>query len=167
MTTRMIDHTEDIIDSRDILARIAALQDERETLALCRDAAAAAFQALPIGDRDDDAFAAVFMAAQTAMLEARETLDAWDADEGQELAALEAFAEQAENAFADWHYGEPLIRDSHFKNYAQDLADDLYGKELDSLKWPMSCIDWDEAADQLKQDYTSIEFQGVTYWGRS
>lgn len=28
-------------------------------------------------------------------------------------------------------------------------------------------IDWDGVADELKADYTSIDYDGVTYWVRS
>ena len=33
--------------------------------------------------------------------------------------------------------------------------------------WPFNCIDWEKAAEELQQDYMSIDFDGVTYWMRS
>lgn len=65
----------------------------------------------------------------------------------------------------DWLYGAQLIRDSYFTEYAQELADDIGAINSDA-GWPNSCIDWDQAARELKQDYTSIAFDGVTYWVR-
>lgn len=46
------------------------------------------------------------------------------------------------------------------------LAEDV-GAIPDNLKWPCTCIDWDQAARELKYDYTSADFDGVTYYYRS
>lgn len=163
-----IDNTEDIIDSRDIIARIAELESTRDSLIEARDDADVAFADLPLGDTTDDTYAAVFMALQTAKVEARQALDEWyTGDEGEEFEALVKLQEQAAGYLSDWHHGEALIRDSYFEDYARDTAEDIYGKELGQAKWPFSCIDWEQAARELQQDYTAFEFGGVTYWGRS
>lgn len=86
-------------------------------------------------------------------------------DESKELGALEALAEEA-NGSPDWQYGEGLIRDSHFEDYARQLAEDV-GAMPDDARWPCTCIDWEKAADELKMDYTSVSFDGVDYWIRS
>lgn len=92
-----------------------------------------------------------------------EELTAWDEENGEELAVLLALEEEAEGYAADWKYGEALIRDSHFREYAQQLAEDN-GEVRDDATWPHNCIDWDEAARQLQQDYTEVDFGGVAYW---
>ena len=87
-------------------------------------------------------------------------------DTGKEqLAALEALAEQAEGYADDWRYGEALIRDDYFEEYAENLAIDIGAIDANAT-WPNNCIDWEAAADALKQDYTAVEFDGVTYWIR-
>lgn len=86
-------------------------------------------------------------------------------DEATELAVLLALQEAAEGYSEDWRDGAALIRDSYFKTYAQELADDI-GALKDTDSWPMRCIDWEQAARELQQDYTSVEFDGVTYWVR-
>jgi antirestriction protein len=91
--------------------------------------------------------------------------DALDDDELAELKALTELAEEASGYAADWHYGQTLIRDSYFVTYAQELADDI-GAVSDSATWPNYCIDWEWAARELRQDYTSVDFDGVTYWIR-
>lgn len=73
--------------------------------------------------------------------------------------------EQAKDS-PDWEYGVPLVRDSYFEEFARDEADDLGLLDKDS-RWPYTCIDWQEAAEELQQDYFSVEFDGVTYWIRS
>ena len=89
-----------------------------------------------------------------------------------EHAALLKLADEASQYAPDWEHGEILIRDSYFKEYAQELAEDCApfprnspeGKALEM--WPYRCIDWDQAARELQMDYTSVDFDGVTYWIR-
>jgi hypothetical protein len=88
-----------------------------------------------------------------------------ESDDATELAALRELASEAEGYCPDWKYGATLIRDSYFKTYAQELADDI-GAVPDNASWPCTCIDWDQAARELQMDYTSVEFDGVTYWVR-
>jgi len=64
----------------------------------------------------------------------------------------------------DW-YPVTLIRDSYFKTYAQDLAEDIGAIDRDA-KWPHNCIDWEHAARELQYDYTSVDVAGVTYYTR-
>ena len=98
--------------------------------------------------------------------------DSWEgtpweeSEEAEELTALESLAEEAEGYASDWKYGETLIRDSYFVDYAQELAEDVCEMPR-GIKWPYTCIDWDDAADELKQDYTTVDYDGVDYWIRS
>ena len=66
----------------------------------------------------------------------------------------------------DWKYGEILVRDSYFTDYAQQLAEDIGAVDANAT-WPNNCIDWERAARELKMDYTSVSFGGVEYWLRS
>jgi len=66
-------------------------------------------------------------------------------------------------------YNEPcLIPDDCFEEYARDLADDcgLLDAKVGS-RWPYTCIDWKLASEELQYDYTSVEFDGETYWIRN
>ena len=82
-----------------------------------------------------------------------------------ELIPLESLAKEASEYSPDWQYGEALIRDSYFEDYAQELADDI-GAIPDGYTWPTSCIDWKAAARDLQVDYTEVDFDGVSYWIR-
>ena len=119
-------NTDDLIDSRDV---IAAIEEMRAELT------------------DDDG-----MYLPTAGTDEIDTLD-----------ALIALASQGEDNSEDWQYGATLIRDSYFLEYTQELAEECYTL-LDT--WPFRCIDWHEAAAELQTDYSSVEFDGVTYWVR-
>lgn len=135
---RDISNTEDVLDSRDIIARIEELEAERDDFATAE-----------AGEGEP------------------EVMD-WEAanpEDAAELAILSKLAEEAEGYAADWKYGETLIRDSYFRTYAEELADDC-GMIPDGLSWPLTCIDWEQAARELQMDYTSVDFDGVTYWVR-
>jgi antirestriction protein len=88
-----------------------------------------------------------------------------DQDERIDLEELRKLAAEASDYAADWEYGETLIRDSYFVTYAQEFAEDIGAVNPDA-GWPNSYIDWERAARELRMDYTSVEFDGVTYWIR-
>lgn len=142
----MIDNTEDMINSSDIIERIS----EMELEATGRWEEATEF---PEGEGPSY--------GELADVDHCAWLDPEDADE---LRALRALAEQSEGYAADWHHGETLIRDSYFLIYAQELSDELHGET--DMSWPFTCVDWEMAARELKMDYTSVDFDGVTYWIR-
>lgn len=64
----------------------------------------------------------------------------------------------------DW-YPITLVRDDYFTKYAEQTAEDIGAISRDAA-WPANCIDWEEAASQLKQDYSTVDYDGVTYWYR-
>lgn len=89
-----------------------------------------------------------------------------DWDEGDEYEKLKPFAEEGADSIYDWHDGATLILESHFEDYARELAVDIgAARDLDS--WPCNCIDWERAANLLKMDYTTLEFDGETYYTRN
>ena len=150
MSTTPIDNTEDVIDSRDVIARIDELQavvdDLREE-----------FDANPANAGVD--------------------FDNWvrnqvgcSTEEADELAALKALAAQCEG-YGDWGHGEALIREDHFVKYIEELIDDCYTlpKELTSGQWPYRhiTIDYEAAAEEAKVDYTEVDFDGQTYFLRA
>ena len=155
-------NTDDIIDSRDIIRRIGELDDERSALADKKDDAEADYRAAC----DDPDRSGEWAPLKETLENAEQALTEYDdTDEGQELKALQSLADQAEGYADDWTHGATLIRDSYFERYAQELADDLGAIPKDA-GWPCTCIDWNLAADELKQDYTSVDFDDVTYWIR-
>lgn len=119
---RDVNNSEDILDSRDIIARIKELEFGQE-------------------NAKDISF---------------------DQEEQDELRILKALAEEGASA-PDWEHGETLIRDSYFRAYAEELAEDVCEMPSD-VKWPYTHIDWDAAAEELKMDYFIVDFDGVEYW---
>lgn len=70
----------------------------------------------------------------------------------------------------DWSYGETLIREDYFTKYIEELIDDCYEipKEMNSGEWPWRhmTIDYEAAAEEAKQDYMELNYDGVTYFIR-
>ena len=84
----------------------------------------------------------------------------------EDLARARKLGEECE-CLADYPYGEAVIADSYFEQYARELADDLGYTDNRERAWPYTHIDWTGAAKALQQDYTSIEFEGRTFWARA
>ena len=85
-------------------------------------------------------------------------------DETKELTTLKNLIEQLDEE--ELEYDVQLIRDSYFIVYAQELAEDIGAINRDA-QWPLEYIDWGAAADALKMDYSTVDFDGVEYWVRS
>lgn len=133
-----VDLNADYIDVRDIIARVLELRAERDEYN-----------------------------------EKMGSPDAWDSvpdGEPDELAMLEGILSELagyggdEEFDGDW-YPVQLIDESYFQEYAQELAEDC-GMVDTNARWPMNCIDWEQAARELQMDYSSIEIRGFTYWYR-
>jgi hypothetical protein len=91
--------------------------------------------------------------------------DDYDEDDWQEIEDLRAFVSDCEPYCDDWQYGATIIADRYFVEYAQELAEDCCDMKS-AQSWPFNCIDWNEAAEELKQDYSCVECGGRTYWLR-
>jgi antirestriction protein len=115
-------------------------------------------------DGIDDFFDSREVIARIEELEAMRHCDRTE-NEDIELAELREFAEEAEREFSDWVYGVTFISEGHFEDYAKEYAEDM--GDMHEARWPYTHIDWEAAADSLKQDFTEIEFRGSPYWGRA
>ena len=82
-----------------------------------------------------------------------------------ELSALRALAEECSSLSADWEYGEMLVRYSYWQDYVQEMLEDC-GEIPRNLPWYIS-IDWEKTADNISQDYTLVDFDGVDYYIRN
>ena len=83
-------------------------------------------------------------------------------DEAKELEELNALADE----ITDWKHGETLIPCSDFQEYAQDFAEDVKAINRDA-RWPLNCINWEDAAEELAMDYMTVTFQGTDYYVRA
>jgi hypothetical protein len=161
-----ITNTEDVIDSRDIIARIeyleGELQDAQDELEAGQDETEESEEAIcgSCGLTWNDAA----VSSKTPTPGGRCPFEHVH-EEAEELKVLRELAEEASGT-PDWEYGETLIRDSYFEEYAQNLAEEI-GAIDKNASWPNNCIDWEKATRELQYDYFTVEFDGVDYWVRS
>ena len=141
-----ISNSDDVIDSRDIIERIEELEDKEQAIA---DAKAD----LENADGEDDR-----ESAEDALEDAE--LD-FDDDERNELKVLRELRDEAEGYSGDWRHGAALIRESYFTEYCEQLCRDI-GDLPDDIPSYLE-IDWEKTAENIRQDYTAVEFDGVTY----
>lgn len=78
-----------------------------------------------------------------------------------EYLALRAFCEAGADYADDWYYGCTVIAESHFIDYAQNLVIDC--GDLPNEIPNYIAIDWEKTANNLKADYTELEYNGVSY----
>lgn len=136
-----LDLMADVIDVRDIIARIEDLREERDA---------------NLDDNGDEGSPA--------------WQDWASGSDAAELADLEALMSELQGMGGDeqWEgawYPATLIDDSYFETYAQELADDIGAVNSDA-SWPNNCIDWKRAARELQRDYSYVDVGDRTYWTR-
>lgn len=84
----------------------------------------------------------------------------------EEYKNINTFCAELSDYSSDFEYGEAIIREDYFTQYAEDFCKDcgLVPSDLSSLI--EDNLDWDGIAEDLKQDYTSVEYDGDTYYIR-
>lgn len=103
-------------------------------------------------------------------LETDEERGQWaESDDGKEFAGLEELLEELRGNGGDeqWKgswYPITLIADSYFVEAMEELVKDI--GDIPSEVPSYMVIDWDATAENLRADYSSVEYQGETYWYR-
>lgn len=150
MSRNEISKGDNIIDARDILPRIDELKEELTSNVMGHfNLSDEGWDALSPEQQEDKI--TEWATATSSM------------DEVEALQELKDF----ENDIPDsvLKDGETMIHEDHFEDYAEELAKDL-GMIKDDAGWPNNHIDWPAAAKELKQDYTTAEWGGETYYFR-
>ena len=152
----------DIIDSRDVIELIEQLEGEIEALKEEKEELKSKIGELQDerdeteNDRMDDEISELY--------EKRQEIDVELEELQEQLDPLEALEVEGSSS-PDFTFGETLIADSYFEEYAKELAEEL-GYLSKEVHWPHTAIDWGKAAEELKQDYFSLEFAGEIFWIR-
>ena len=140
MKTSAPSNCDDVIDSRDIIARIEELESELEAVL----------------DGYQDAQDCIKNNGSQEALEAMPELE--------ELATLQKLAEEGEQYADDWRHGATLINVEYFTEYCEELVKDIGDLPADTPDYLV--IDWEATADNLKEDYTEIDFDGTPFYVR-
>lgn len=134
-----VDLSANVIDVRDIIARVEELEINRDTFNAVKESESDSWAEHEPSDAEE-------LDGLTAILE---ELKGYGGDEQWR---------------GDW-YPVTLIRDTFFEDYARELAEDI-GAILRNAEWPNNHIDWTAAAEALQQDYSIVEIKGADYWYR-
>lgn len=150
----VIRNNEDVIDSRDVIARIDELREILTDLYLQEEDT----EEMPTQSFPDW--------LHNLVLDKESNYQ----EEAIEYTTLKALAEDAQSS-PDWEYGEALINEDYFTQYIKELINDCYEfpKELDKGEWPWRHLhmDWEAAAEDAKQDYMEVDFDGQPYYIRA
>jgi hypothetical protein len=165
MSVDLTHSSHDVLDSRDIIERLNELQDELDDLEFFVSEAADAINDWVEPDEPDEATDAEFDQLKQDKLDAQSRLDDWLKENEEEYNALKALDDEA-SGYGDWVHGETLIHEDYFTKYAEELAYDI-GAVDRNVSWPLNHIDWEDAAESLKDDYTAVEFYSSTFYMRS
>ena len=160
--------TDDIIDSRDLLKLLNEKESDTEALfdqwldeIVEAERESRLERDQPFTDEDKEKFREEQISFENWVE------DSEDSDV-EEFRSLKAFCEEIDCMSGDsLRDGITIIADSYFENYAQELADDIGDLKGLTSQWPFNHIDWEDAADELKNDYSSVEWDGNEFWIRS
>jgi septal ring factor EnvC (AmiA/AmiB activator) len=149
-----ISRHDNVIDGRDVEKRIDELKGELYDF---EHAVEKAQERLADVDTDD---ADAVEEAEAELDDAREELAEWTDENDQELKELVDFRESVNSS--EWP-NVTLIHEDHFEDYARQFAEDIGAISRDT-RWPATCIDWEQAARELRMDYSAAEFAGETFY---
>lgn len=146
---RQISNSDNMLYSRDVEKRLEELEDEKSDL----ESALSELKEELEGETDEEEHKDIKAQIESAEKE----LEEWGDDE---YKALKAFWDDIEGYVSE---GETLIRDSHFADYAREYCNDVFGmSEIPDLL--QNNINWEGVAEDLQADYSSAEWDGITYW---
>lgn len=91
-----------------------------------------------------------------------EEIESWKEDFEYELNLIKEIDELEEEILnGEWEYGTTLISEDEFEEYCQDLLIDCGYISRDFPSWIE--IDWENTTDNMRQDYSEVEFRGTNY----
>lgn len=96
--------------------------------------------------------------------EDKNLVEGYDHEEFQEYENLKVINDEGEKYIEDWTYGATLVSEDAWVDYATDYIQEAY-YGVTWTDFPYSHMDWEAAADELREDYYEIEIDGETYLG--
>lgn len=158
-----ISNTDDVIDSRDVIARIEELEAEQSNLEDDIEFTRDRLKEVEEDERDVDNSDEI-SARSFAWREAVSALKDWEGEFADELKALRRLQDDAEGYAPDWKYGATLVHEDYWVEYCEEMLKDCGDLPRDIPAYIE--IDWVKTAENLKADYTEVDFDGETYWVR-
>lgn len=93
-----------------------------------------------------------------------EEIQSWKEDWLDKLQAIEEINDlEDEISNSEWGYGITLIDEDDFQDYCEDLVSDIGDLPKDLPSYISNNIDWEGVAEDLKVDYSEVDFRGTNY----
>lgn len=161
------------LDTRDLYKRQQELTDLKSNLEAAQEEMSGAEKTLAAFDPDrpdvapdDEDWYEQKKELETAVDDAKERLEAAELDFGDDEQTELSELDDLESEISEWRHGETMIPEDSFEDYARELAEETGAISRDA-GWPLHCIDWEQAAEELAMDYSSVTYQGTDYLVRS
>lgn len=93
-----------------------------------------------------------------------EEIESWKADwvtELEEIAEIDQVEDEVCNG--EFDFGTTLIEETEFEEYCEDFVKDCGYLSRDTPALIENNIDWSGIADDMRIDYSEVEYQGTTY----
>jgi hypothetical protein len=91
-----------------------------------------------------------------------EEIESWKDNWFTELEIIETINNLENEVGSEFSDGVTLIDEDDFEDYCEEFVDDCYGLR-DVPQLIRNNINWSGIADDIKQDYTEVNFRGETY----
>lgn len=144
---REVSSRDDVIAPSDLQKAVDTLQEERDALQTAVDDAEKQLSFAKLSEEETEE-------AEEAVRDAKESLQEWEANEGEQQKEMKGIVKEVGE--------EQMINDSYFVEYCEELVKDI--GDMPKKIPGYIVIDWDATADNLKTDYNSVDFEGVTFW---
>ena len=149
-----------VIDTRDLHDRLEELKDKQDEIQNKKDEIKEA-EDIPYKVISPEAAKEYEEELEDLVKELEELESDFDADEREELNELE----NMESEIPEWRHGGTLIPERDWVEYCEELCKDI--GDLPQNIPGYLVIDWEATAENIKADYSEIEYQGTTYLYRS
>jgi hypothetical protein len=93
-----------------------------------------------------------------------EEIQNWKEDWLDEIAEICEIEKIEDELSSEFEYGVTLVHEDYFEEYTEELLIECGYISKDFPSWIE--IDWEATANNVKQDYTKVEYQGETYYAR-
>lgn len=94
-----------------------------------------------------------------------EEIESWKEDWQEEIDKISYIDEIEDEIGSEFDFGVTLIPEDNFTDYTEDLLEDIGYIPKDFPSWIE--IDWEATADNVRQDYSELEYEGETYLYRA
>lgn len=91
----------------------------------------------------------------------RDTLDDFKEEWFDDLEVIEEINGVESSVGSEFEYGVTLIEEDEFEDYCRELIEDCGYISKDFPSWIE--IDWSRTTDNIRIDYSEVEYQGTTY----